>query len=738
MLRRLALAAALLVPALPASAAQPQFWRLEGARDFLEGDNEGLSVDSEGRVRLAPAAKLLHDPESPYVWCLARDDKGVVYAGTGNDGKVFKIDGDKATLLYDAPELEVHALAVGPDGKLYAGSSPDGKVYAIDKDGKAEVFYDPSDKYIWALAFDRQGNLFVATGSEGRVHKVDPKGKAQIALTSPETHIVSLAVDGKGNVYAGSSPGGIIYRLDSALKVFVLYDSPYREVKSLDVGPDGTLYAGLVEGKDRDDSSSRPAPVVVTPTVATAEVTVTESFSVAPAGAPTPTPAPRGSEPARAGGPIKGAVLRLMPSGEIETLWSSNDELPHSLLATEAGLLVGTGNRGKLYRIRDERVWTMVSSFPGEQVTALHRDAGGAILLATSNPGRIHRLEGGAGAKGTFTSKPKDTDTVSSWGRLRWEAQLPAGAELQLSTRSGNTSSPDSTWSEWSTAYTKKDGDPITSERARFLQVRAQLTGKGGSSPILESIAAAYLQRNLRPQIQSITVHPPGEIFQKPISLTGEIEILGLEPGEGPETRPGAPAPRQQTMPMATTYSRKLYQKGIQTFSWKADDPNGDTLVYDVAYRLLGDTRFRSLRKGLTDPVLAWDTSTVPNGRYVVRVTAADTPSNPASLALSGEKESDPFDIDNTPATITLSLAERKPLRIHAVVRDDSSLIKKAEYSVDGGRWQEVRPGDGINDSQEESYDVLPGELPAPGPHIVVIRATDLLGNVATARIETP
>jgi hypothetical protein len=38
----------------------------------------------------------------------------------------------------------------------------------------------------------------------------------------------------------------------------------------------------------------------------------------------------------------------------------------------------------------------------------------------------------------------------------------------------------------------------------------------------------------------------------------------------------------------------------------------------------------------------------------------------------------------------------------------------------------------------EESYDITPGELSAPGPHLVVVRATDLLGNVATARVEVP
>ena len=189
-------------------------------------------------------------------------------------------------------------------------------------------------------------------------------------------------------------------------------------------------------------------------------------------------------------------------------------------------------------------------------------------------------------------------------------------------------------------------------------------------------------------------------------------------------------------MPPATSYSRKLYQRGIQTFSWKAEDPNGDNLLYEVSYRRMNDTRWRLLRKGLTDAVLAWDTSTVPNGRYVIRVTVSDSPSNPESLALTSEKESDPFDVDNTPPSVSLILVP--PSTVRAVVKDDSSLVRKAEYSVDGGRWQEVHPVDGINDEMEETYEISIASLGSPGPHVLVVRGTDLLGNASTARIEVP
>jgi hypothetical protein len=423
----------------------------------------------------------------------------------------------------------------------------------------------------------------------------------------------------------------------------------------------------------------------------------------------------------------------VLPSGEVDTLWSSSEETPHALVVTADGVLVGTGNKGKIYRIRNDRTWAMLSSFPADQVTALYRGPGDGVSLATANPGKIHVLEPAAGARGTFVSKVKDTDTVSSWGQLRWEATAPSGAQVQVQTRSGNTASPDSTWSDWSPPYVRGGGEPIASERARFLQVKATLMGRDGASPILDSIASAYLQRNLRPQIASITVHPPGEVFQKPLSISGETEILGLDAGPAPE-RAGSSS--RGPMPPATSYSRKLYQRGIQTFSWKGEDPNGDNLVYEVSYRRMNDTRWRSLRKGLTDAVLAWDTTTVPNGRYVIRVTASDSPSNPETLALTSEKESDPFDVDNTPPTVSLILVP--PATVRAIVKDDSSLVRKAEYSVDGGRWQEVHPVDGINDEMEETYEIPVGNLGSPGPHVLVVRGTDLLGNASTARIEVP
>jgi hypothetical protein len=737
-MRLAAAAAASLLLATPALAAQPQLWEIEGASEFLGGDLQGLSVDASGRVRLAPAAPVLFNSATPYVWTLARDAAGTVYAGTGNDGKVFRISGGKTEPFFDAPELEVHALAVGRDGRVYAGSSPDGKVYVIDKAGNATDFFDPEEHYIWALAFDAKGNLLVATGGDGKIYRVDPAGKGEIVLQSPEAHIISLAVDASGRIYAGSSPGGVVYRIDANGKATVLQETPYREIKAIALGQDGSVYVAALQRKDDATAVPTPAtaPVVATPAsgAGAPEATVTVSESLVAVIAPTPaaaagshtTEAPRTSQ-------AKGAVLRLLPSGEVDTLWSSAEEMPYTLVRSGASLLVGTG-KGKLYRIADDRTWTMVATLPVEQITGIEEGPGGAVIVAGSNPGALYTLGGAPRPEGTFLSKVKDTETASAFGRLHWHAETPAHTAVTVSTRSGNTGTPDSTWSDWSAPATHSAGEPITSPNARFLQIKAVLTGKDGASPVFDSLGAAYLQRNLRPLVTSVTVLAPGEVFQKPLVTSGEGEILGLDPPivDSPERQAAARA--AAAMP-AMTYSKKVYQKGLQTISWKAEDPNNDLLLYDVDYRSATDSRFRSLRKGLTDTILVWDTSTVPNGRYVVRITARDDASNPDDLALSGERESAAFSVDNTPPVVTTSFIA--PNRVRATVKDDSSVIRKTEYSLDSGRWEEVLPVDGINDSLEESYDFTVPGLGA-GPHILVVRATDLLGNSSTARVDVP
>jgi hypothetical protein len=183
---------------------------------------------------------------------------------------------------------------------------------------------------------------------------------------------------------------------------------------------------------------------------------------------------------------------------------------------------------------------------------------------------------------------------------------------------------------------------------------------------------------------------------------------------------------------------RRTYQKGLETIVWKADDENDDDLVYDLFYRREGETTWTALRRGLSDSILVWDTTTVPNGTYFMKVVASDSPSNPAATALAGELESAEFDVDNTPPAILIQGVRVEGGRtiVTFEVKDDHSAIQRVEFSQDGQLWRGIFPRDGIADSKDEHYELgLDGALTERG---LVLRASDSMNNVATAHVDAP
>jgi WD40 repeat protein len=717
------------------SASAPTFWTVGTQADFLRGDVENLSIDSDGRMLLGPAATVVAETAAPFLWTLHVGSDGTVWTGSGNEGKLLRIGKDgQVTTFFDAGELEVHAVAPAPNGGLYVGTSPDGRIYHVAADGTAKTLFDPDDKYIWSLATDRAGNLYAATGDKGIIYKITPDGKGAPFYRTNTTNVVTLTFDREGYLLAGTESPGRVYRIDPAGKAFVLLDSPYREIHALRLAADGTIYAAAVNGDGASamtppEPQASEAPRAPVPTVS-AEITgVTPIESPVPVSTPVTT-APR--TPRRTG---RGAIYRIRPDNLWDLFWDSGEDFPFDLIVEPAGtLLVGTGTEGKIFRVGgDPARATLLARAGARQVTALARDASGRILGATSNPGKIFSLSPTPAERGTYQSDVRDAGTVASWGVIRWRATLNGG-RIELATRSGNTATPDETWSEWSKPYTNAAGEQITSPNARYLQWRLTMIGAGGRSPVLTSVTAAYLPRNLRPVVSSITVYPPGTVFQRPFS-TGDPEIAGFHDNSPDGRQPtSASDTRQAPQP---TLGRRFYQKGLQTFTWKAEDGNDDRMQFDISYRREGDTTWRVLHKGTWDPIFVWDTSSVPDGTYIVKITATDAPSNAPGSALTGELESDAFDVDNTPPRIDIQPAGTGPnarARIAFTVTDEQSAIQRVEYSLDASRWRLVHPKDGIPDSRVEEFEIVleSGEINGS----VIIRATDAMNNVATAVAE--
>src|SRR6202034_2033952 len=102
-------------------------------QDFLKGRFEGISLDRDGRLSLAPKLDTIFNSGQPTIWSIARAADGSIYAGTGHRGRVYQINTSGASkLIWTADQPEVFAVAVDAEGVLYAATSPDGKVYRIE------------------------------------------------------------------------------------------------------------------------------------------------------------------------------------------------------------------------------------------------------------------------------------------------------------------------------------------------------------------------------------------------------------------------------------------------------------------------------------------------------------------------------------------------------------------------------------------------------------------------------
>jgi len=718
------IALALALAAVPALAAGPVFWEISKQQDVVKGDARGVSIAENGAIMLAPAYTLVYDTKEAYIWSSASDASGNIYLGTGHEGRIFKVERTGAgRLLLDTTELDVTAITADARGNVYAGTSPDGKVYKITPDGSHSVLYDPPDKYVWSLAYDEKTSaLFVGTGDKGMIYRIDSSGKASTFADTNETNIVTLALDQGGNLIAGTDPSGLVLRVSANGKTFALMDSPMQEIHSLTVARDGSIFA---LGINAQASAQRQATVGVSSTTSlSSEGVITISTDDQETQGAAQTTDISGAlnqsrSRSRADG-ARSAVFRILPDGGSEVYWSASDAVSFALRPLADGrVLVGTGNRGRIYSIAPDRTHMLLIQSPEDQ-TSTFLTVGDNVYATSSNLGRLYRIGREQVSEGTYTSPVRDTKFAGQWGVITWRGV----GNVELQTRTGNTESPDATWSDWSSPYRNATGDQIASPRARFIQWKATLRSTASGAQ-LQSTVIAFLPRNQPPEVASLSVLPPGVALQEmPLSIDPSIASSGLDP--------------QIFGLIASVPPRRFFQKGARTITWQASDPNSDTLVYSLLYRTISDSQWHTLAENLSQSYYTIDGNRLPDGSYVFKVQASDSPDNPADVALTNEEMTDAIEIDNTPPVIRVTgpIATGQTQEVIFEVTDATSRVVKGEYSIDGGPWQMVFPVDGIADSARETFKVR-AVFDKPGEHVLAFRCSDSSSNVGSSKITT-
>ncbi|HXA51634.1 MAG TPA: hypothetical protein VNV86_15055 [Candidatus Acidoferrum sp.] len=733
---------ALFAALLPAAfASGTATWEMNSYSDFIKGKFTGLSLSREGRLSLAPKIDTLFTSDQPVIWSVAQGPDGTLYAATGHRGRVYKIDkAGKSSLLWTSPEPEVFAIAADASGALYAGTSPDGKVYRI-VNGTAAEYFAPQAKYIWSLALGSDGALYVGTGDQGKVFKVTAAGKGETWYETGQSHITGLAVDTQNRVLAGTEPNGILYRISAKDKAFVLYDASLPEIRAIVPMTDGTVYAAALGGSvsKRAQSATQAVQgaagsgtaVSSTVTSITVESQASEVKPPDPTKQQTPSIAPPTPQVSTQFTPVtdntgvdKSALYRINPDNTVETLWSSKDENIYDVLALEKQILFSTDQDGRIYGLApDRRVTLVTQTNEGETVRLLPSEH--SVLAATGNMGRIFRMGEGPGASGSYESTVHDSGTASRWGSVTWRADLPAGATLQFRTRSGNSTKPDRTWSDWSAPLTASAGSRITSPNARYIQWKTEMTGTGGATPALQSVTLAYLPQNTPPVIKSINIITQAAPTLQAKAAVSSGAAYSVTVSDTDTASSGSPT---------QTLNRAAAQQ--ITITWTAEDPDGDRLLYSLYFRGEEETQWKLLRANLHENSITFDSDVFADGKYFFRVVASDRETNPPASAREATLISAPMMVDNTPPLVTVGDVKRNGATAHVEwdAADSASALRRCEYSLDANSWVPVEAADGVIDSLREKFTLDLTGL-TPGEHLLVIRAADSAGNTGLAKV---
>jgi WD40 repeat protein len=719
---------------IAAVAEGTRSWEQSKFEDLSRGTAKSVAIRSTGGLQLAPSFLQVYASPSTYIWSIAADNAGNIYAAAGSPARLYRIDvKGEATTIFEPQELQVQALVVDNNGVIYAATSPDGKVYKLEPNGAAEtkhkkgtrpepapvsftssVYFNPGTKYIWDLQLDQKGNLYVATGDHGEIYRVAPNGEHSLFFKSDEVHIRALAMDHKGNLIAGSDGSGLVYRIAPSGEAFVLYSAPKKEITALAVDEAGNIYAA---GAGEKRGGASPVPVSVT---AIAPATQPPVPLAGPS--PTPSPAPVAAFPIPGLGASGSEVYRIAPDGSPLRIWSSPTDLVYALSFDQHGnLLAGTGNRGHVFAITGQDEFVDLLKAGASQVTAFAKAPDGGVYACTSNLGKLYLIGPDVASEGTYESDVFDAHTFSRWGR----AEFRGLGNVQLFARSGNVDNPDRNWSPWSPVDLIKNST-LPVPPARFMQWKAVLH-TGNPAPELDSVLINYLPKNVAPEIDDVSV-TPGMRYPQVLK----------QPNADPATAV-TPAP--------------VRDRDAISLHWNAQDANDDQLVYSIYYRGDGEARWLLLKDQVTDKYYSFDAGLLPDGGYTIRVVASDAPSHSPGDALTAEKESSRFEVDTTPPRIeNLTATVEGDRWIHVRFRavDGFSPLKRAEYSIDAGDWQYVEPMNQISDDKVEAYDfriLLPENEADPTPggktpvatraaveHVVVVRSYDRFDNMATGK----
>ncbi len=684
------------------------------------GEQKGTAITSQGDVEAGWNTAKTTLTKGTSVWsALARPD-GSVLLGVGNEGRVLKVDAaGKETIVAETGTMAVTSLVEGPGGKIYAGTLPEGEIFIIDPNAsvgvnpsapnapKAKAWTKLASDHVWALAYDKKRNeLFAATGPDGKIYRVDAAGKSQVYFAADDTQIVSIGIAPSGTLYAGTSSKALLLAITAPNKSEIVQDFDGHEVKAIAFGPAAAAPKPVAKGAAPAAHEGGDTVYCIVNEYATPPEPIRKLGIATKPPSSTFDPA----KPTKG----KGHLWKISglgadgKGGKPEKLWEDKSTHFFSLAAEGAPkpggpvAYVGTANEGRVVAVDETHGSSVVAKIDSRNIGAISVAPGGAAKgtwFAGGDPATFHRVTSIGGAESTWMSKVLDAGLKARFGKLTWRVAGAAANTIELQTRSGQTSTPDDSWSPWSAPLTTPG--KVTSPAGRFVQLRARWTGN--ASAVLRGVSLAFVTDNLRAVVTEVNVPTKG-----PLPKDKDIPSSGTDV-----------PPKSATLKL----------------TWKTDNPDNDKLAYRLWFRKEESAVWRPITKEdepLTSTDYTWNTEALSEGWYRVRVEASDEMANPLGAALKHGLDSPAFVVDNTPPVVRKIALNNG--RLVADVADGVGPIARLEVQIDGkGPWKAITSADGILDDAVEGIDA---PLGITGSHLVALRAYDAAGNAVTKEIE--
>jgi hypothetical protein len=601
----------------------------------------------------------------------------------------------------------IFAMAKDASNHLLAGISGQRCVLCRLEGGELKTIFEPNDaNYIFAISVDKGGDIYLGTGPKGKIYRLDSSGKrGEVIYGSPDKNILSLAQGPDGLIYAGSDSRGLIYRINPKTReTTILYDSEQQEITAMEfLGED--LYAaatsadvigteakfaekapqaGRPEQREEDgdsDGESSGGSAMLTAGGTKLQVANTKE----PAGGELPEhkmPAPRPPRPAQAS-----FIYKVTKDGFVTDIFNESAVF-FCLVAQGKELLVGTGNNAKLFSVEpnSEENAVVFEDRQASQITAV-TVVGDSAYVGMANPARLVKLGKVFAREGVYTSELVDAGQPAKWGKLQIEADVPQGCKVLMACRSGNVKDVnDKSFSKWTEPKEITGPVQLDCPVNRFCQYKLVFRGSDGKvSPVVREVAVASAVPNLAPRVEAVNVT--------------RMEMPG--------------------------------KSGVFKISYDAKDDNGDKLIYKIDFRKVGRAGWIEAAHDFETANYEWDSKTVEDGRYEIRVTASDERSNTPETKLTGSRVSDAVVVDNTgPAVVKYKFEKAgRKITIKMTVSDELSAIGKVEYTVDSdANWIGIVPDDLIYDTTSEDFTILVEKL-SVGQHIISLKLADAVGN---------